>query len=89
MSERFTEQAGHAVVLSARESEQRKHHHVGTEHRLLGLLLTRDVFWACFRAFGASPPIAALPFAYLLGRLGALIPVPDDVPTAAPAVAAP
>lgn len=37
------------------------------------------VFWACFRAFGATPPIAALLLAYLLGQLGALIPVPGGI----------
>ena len=46
------------------------------------------VFWLCFRAFGSTPPIATLLLAYLLGQLGALIPVPGGlVPN--PAVAAP
>ena len=46
------------------------------------------VFWVCFRAFGATPPISTLLLAYLLGQLGALIPVPGGlVPN--PAVAAP
>lgn len=37
------------------------------------------VFWACFQAFGATPPVAALFLGYLLGQLGALIPVPGGV----------
>jgi len=37
------------------------------------------VFWACFRAFGATPPISTLLLAYLLGQLGALIPVPGGI----------
>ena len=37
------------------------------------------VFWACFRAFGATPPISSLLLAYLLGQLGALIPVPGGI----------
>ena len=52
--------------------------------RLLGgaigyLAFDLVVFWACFRAFGATPPIATLLLAYLLGQLGALIPVPGGI----------
>ena len=37
------------------------------------------VFWAGFRAFGPTPPVAALFLAYLLGQLGALVPLPGGV----------
>lgn len=52
--------------------------------RLLGgavgyLAFDLVVFWACFRAFGAAPPIATLLLAYLFGQLGALIPVPGGI----------
>jgi len=52
--------------------------------RLLGgaigyLAFDLVVFWACFRAFGATPPISTLLLAYLLGQLGALIPVPGGI----------
>lgn len=33
----------------------------------------------CFRAFGATPPITGVGLAYLLGQLGALIPVPGGI----------
>lgn len=33
----------------------------------------------CFRSFGATPPIAGIALAYLLGQLGALIPVPGGI----------
>ncbi len=52
--------------------------------RLLGgaigyLAFDIAVFWACFRAFGAAPPLAGLLLAYLLGQLGSLIPVPGGI----------
>ena len=52
--------------------------------RLLGgaigyLAFDLVVFWACFRAFGSTPPIATLLLAYLFGQLGALIPVPGGI----------
>ncbi len=43
------------------------------------LVFDLAVFWACFRAFGAAPPISTLLLAYLLGQLGALIPVPGGI----------
>ncbi len=33
----------------------------------------------CFRAFGATPPIAGVVLAYLLGQLDGLIPVPGGI----------
>ncbi|MBA3328038.1 MAG: flippase-like domain-containing protein [Solirubrobacterales bacterium] len=43
------------------------------------LLFDLAVFWACFRAFGPAPPLAALFLAYLLGQLGALVPLPGGI----------
>jgi uncharacterized protein (TIRG00374 family) len=37
------------------------------------------ILWATFRAFGASPPLAILGMAYLIGELGGLIPVPGGI----------
>ena len=37
------------------------------------------ILWATFQAFGASPPIATLCLAYLIGELGGLIPVPGGI----------
>jgi uncharacterized protein (TIRG00374 family) len=37
------------------------------------------ILWAGFRALGASPPIAILALAYLIGELGGLIPVPGGI----------
>jgi uncharacterized protein (TIRG00374 family) len=37
------------------------------------------ILWAAFRALGASPPIAILALAYLIGELGGLIPVPGGI----------
>lgn len=37
------------------------------------------VFWACFQAFGPTPPLAVLFLAYLLGQLGALVPLPGGL----------
>jgi len=37
------------------------------------------ILWAGFRAFGASPPLAILFLAYLIGELGGLIPVPGGI----------
>jgi uncharacterized protein (TIRG00374 family) len=51
---------------------------------LIGGILAYLVFdvmilWATFRAFGASPPLAILGMAYLIGELGGLIPVPGGI----------
>ncbi len=43
------------------------------------LVFDLAVFWACFSAFGAAPPTTTLLLAYLLGQLGALIPVPGGI----------
>jgi uncharacterized protein (TIRG00374 family) len=37
------------------------------------------ILWATFRAFGASPPLAILGMAYLIGELGGLVPVPGGI----------
>lgn len=37
------------------------------------------ILWAGFRALGASPPVAILAMAYLIGELGGLIPVPGGI----------
>jgi uncharacterized membrane protein YbhN (UPF0104 family) len=37
------------------------------------------ILWAGFRALGASPPVAILAIAYLIGELGGLIPVPGGI----------
>jgi uncharacterized protein (TIRG00374 family) len=37
------------------------------------------ILWATFHAFGASPPVAILCLAYLIGELGGLIPVPGGI----------
>jgi uncharacterized protein (TIRG00374 family) len=37
------------------------------------------VLWAGFHALGASPPLALLALAYLIGELGGLIPVPGGI----------
>jgi len=37
------------------------------------------ILWATFRAFGASPPLAIVWIAYLIGELGGLIPVPGGI----------
>ena len=37
------------------------------------------VLWACFRAFGDSPPFAVLAMGYLIGQLGGLLPIPGGV----------
>ncbi len=52
--------------------------------RLLGgaigyLVFDIAVLWAAFRAFGPAPATAGLLLAYLLGQLGALIPVPGGI----------
>ena len=50
---------------------------------IVGLIayLTFDVMilWATFHAFGATPPIAVVWIAYLIGELGGLIPVPGGI----------
>jgi uncharacterized protein (TIRG00374 family) len=37
------------------------------------------ILWATFRAFGATPPLAILAIAYLIGELGGLIPIPGGI----------
>jgi uncharacterized membrane protein YbhN (UPF0104 family) len=37
------------------------------------------ILWTTFHAFGASPPVAILCLAYLIGELGGLIPVPGGI----------
>lgn len=37
------------------------------------------VLWACFQAFGESPPIAVLVQAFFLGMLGNLLPLPGGI----------
>jgi uncharacterized protein (TIRG00374 family) len=37
------------------------------------------ILWATFRALGATPPLAILWIAYLIGELGGLIPVPGGI----------
>lgn len=37
------------------------------------------ILWAGFRALGASPPVAILAMAYLIGELGGLIPIPGGI----------
>jgi len=37
------------------------------------------VLWACFRAFGAAPPLGALVLAYQLGYLTNIIPIPGGI----------
>jgi uncharacterized membrane protein YbhN (UPF0104 family) len=50
---------------------------------ILGLIayLAFDVMilWATFHAFGATPPLAIIWIAYLIGELGGLIPVPGGI----------
>lgn len=51
--------------------------------RLLGalgyLLFDVAVLWACFRAFGDAPPLAAIVLGYQLGYLGNVLPIPGGV----------
>jgi uncharacterized protein (TIRG00374 family) len=37
------------------------------------------VLWACFHAFGESPPLTLVLMAYLLGQLGGLLPIPGGI----------
>jgi uncharacterized membrane protein YbhN (UPF0104 family) len=37
------------------------------------------VLWACFRAFGESPPITLVLMGYLIGQLGGLLPIPGGI----------
>ena len=37
------------------------------------------VVWACFRAFGESPPITLVLMGYLIGQLGGLLPIPGGI----------
>ena len=37
------------------------------------------VLWACFKAFGESPPITLVLMGYLIGQLGGLLPIPGGI----------
>jgi uncharacterized membrane protein YbhN (UPF0104 family) len=37
------------------------------------------VLWACFHAFGASPPVTVILMGYLIGQLGGLLPLPGGL----------
>jgi uncharacterized membrane protein YbhN (UPF0104 family) len=37
------------------------------------------VVWACFRAFGESPPLTLVLMGYLIGQLGGLLPLPGGI----------
>jgi uncharacterized protein (TIRG00374 family) len=37
------------------------------------------VLWACFHAFGESPPLTLVLMGYLLGQLGGLLPIPGGI----------
>jgi uncharacterized membrane protein YbhN (UPF0104 family) len=37
------------------------------------------VVWACFHAFGESPPLTLVLMGYLLGQLGGLLPIPGGI----------
>ena len=37
------------------------------------------MLWACFRAFGESPPITLVLMGYLIGQLGGLLPIPGGI----------
>ena len=37
------------------------------------------VIWACFKAFGESPPITLVLMGYLIGQLGGLLPIPGGI----------
>jgi uncharacterized membrane protein YbhN (UPF0104 family) len=37
------------------------------------------VLWACYRAFGESPPLTLVLMGYLIGQLGGLLPIPGGV----------
>jgi uncharacterized membrane protein YbhN (UPF0104 family) len=37
------------------------------------------VLWACFNAFGESPPITLVLMGYLIGQLGGLLPIPGGI----------
>ena len=37
------------------------------------------VVWACFKAFGESPPITLVLMGYLIGQLGGLLPIPGGI----------
>jgi uncharacterized membrane protein YbhN (UPF0104 family) len=43
------------------------------------LLFDIAVLWACFRAFGAEPPLAAILLGYQLGYLANVVPVPGSL----------
>jgi uncharacterized membrane protein YbhN (UPF0104 family) len=43
------------------------------------LLFDIAVLWACFRAFGANPPLAGLVLGYQIGYLANLIPLPGSI----------
>jgi uncharacterized protein (TIRG00374 family) len=37
------------------------------------------VVWACYRAFGESPPVTLVLMGYLIGQLGGLLPIPGGI----------
>ena len=37
------------------------------------------VIWACFHAFGESPPLTLILMGYLIGQLGGLLPIPGGI----------
>jgi uncharacterized protein (TIRG00374 family) len=51
--------------------------------RLVGafgyLLFDLAVLWACFKALGGSPPVAALVLAYQIGYLANVVPIPGGI----------
>jgi uncharacterized membrane protein YbhN (UPF0104 family) len=56
---------------------------VSLDWRLLGaigyLLFDIAVLWACFKAFGSSPPIAAIALGYQIGYLANIVPIPGGI----------
>jgi len=43
------------------------------------LVFDLAVLWACFRAFGSSPPLGVLALGYLIGQLGGNLPIPGGI----------
>lgn len=52
MFERFTDEARRAIVLAQEEARSLNHNYLGTEHLLLGLLLTDGIAAGALRAVG-------------------------------------
>jgi uncharacterized protein (TIRG00374 family) len=38
-----------------------------------------SVLWACFQAFGSSPPVAVIVMSYFVGQLGNVLPLPGGI----------